>query len=68
MASPIAHPARVCPTASHSAADAAWLPSALTVAVIDGNSSARITPAALSPCHSPSAAAPAASRDPYRMR
>jgi hypothetical protein len=49
-------------------ADAAWWPSALIVAVIDGNSSLRITPASLSPCHSPSAAASTAARDPYRMR
>ena len=64
MASPIAHPARVWPTASHKVADPAWRPSALAVAVIDGNSSALITPAALRPCHSPSAAASTASRSP----
>ncbi|HLH84991.1 MAG TPA: hypothetical protein VKV38_17185 [Trebonia sp.] len=45
-------------------ADDAWRPSALAVAVIDGNSSARISPAALSPCHSPSAAASTAMRSP----
>lgn len=57
MASPIAQPSRVCPIAVHSAAVDAWSHSALAVWVIDGNSSARMTPAALSPCHRPSAAA-----------
>jgi hypothetical protein len=57
MASPIAQPSSVCPIAVHSVAVDAWSHSALAVCVIDGNSSARMTPAALSPCHKPSAAA-----------
>jgi hypothetical protein len=57
MASPIAQPSSVCPIAVHSVAVEAWSHSALAVCVIDGNSSARMTPAALSPCHKPSAAA-----------
>jgi len=64
MTSPIAQPSRVWPTAVQSVADTAWRPSALAVAVIDGNSSARITPAALSPCQRPSAAASTAIRRP----
>lgn len=61
IASPMPQPDSVCPTADHSCAEAAWWPSALAVAVIDGNSSDRITPAALRPCQSPSAAASTAS-------
>ena len=57
MASPIAQPSSVCPIAVHSVAVDAWSHSALAVCVIDGNSSARMTPAALSHCHRPSAAA-----------
>jgi hypothetical protein len=57
MASPIAQPSRVCPIADHSVPVDASSHSALAVCVIDGNSSERITPAALSPCHRPSAAA-----------
>jgi hypothetical protein len=51
-------------TAVHKVADATWRPRALTVAVIDGNSSPRISPAALSACQSASAAASTASRSP----
>ena len=57
MASPIAQPSRVCPIAVHSVPVVAWSHSALAVCVIDGNSSGRITPATLSPCQRPSAAA-----------
>jgi hypothetical protein len=66
IASPIAQPCRVCPIAVQSVAVRAWSPSAVAVWLIDGNSSDRITPAALSPCHRPSAAASTPSRSPYR--
>ena len=56
MASPIAQPSSVCPIAVHSVPVVAWSHSALAVCVIDGNSSLRMTPAALSHCHRPSAA------------
>jgi hypothetical protein len=57
MARPIAQPSRVWPTAVHSVPSAAWCHRALAVCVIEGNSSARMTPATLSHCQRPSAAA-----------
>src|SRR5262245_15548159 len=66
MTRPMAQPSRVWPTAVHSAGPAAWCHRADAVWVMEGNSSARITPAALSPCQRPSAAARTASRSPYR--
>jgi len=66
MASPIAQPSRVWPTAVHSVPSAAWCHRALAVCVIEGNSSARMTPATLSHCQRPSAAASTASRNAYR--
>jgi hypothetical protein len=65
IASPIAQPCRVCPIAVHSVAVRARSHSAVAVWVIDGNSSARITPPALSPCQRPSAAASTPTRSPY---
>jgi hypothetical protein len=65
IASPIAQPSRVCPIAVQPVAVRAWSHSADAVCVIEGNSSARITPAALSHCHRPSAAASTPSRSPY---
>ena len=64
MASPIPQPSRVCPVAVHSVAWDAWSHSALAVCVIEGNSSARMRPAALSPCQRPSAAASTPRRSP----
>ncbi|HEX6519792.1 MAG TPA: hypothetical protein VF070_07210 [Streptosporangiaceae bacterium] len=61
---PIAQPASVSRTADHKTADVTWWPRALSVAVIDGNSLAGIAPAALSPCHRPSAASRTAARSP----
>jgi hypothetical protein len=57
MTSPIPQPSRVCPIADQNVAVIARSHSALAVCVIDGNSSARMTPATLSHCHRPSAAA-----------
>ena len=66
MARPIAQPSRVWPTAVHSVPSAAWCHRALAVCVIEGNSSARMTPATLSHFQRPSAAASTASLSPYR--
>jgi hypothetical protein len=65
IASPIAQPSRVSATADHSVADDARPHSAAAVCDMEGNSSLRMTPAALSPCQRPSAAARTASRSPY---
>src|ERR1700743_1139441 len=65
MTRPSAPPSSVCPTAAHREAPRASSQSAVAVWDIDGNSSARITPAALSPCQRPSAAASTAIRSPY---
>src|SRR3984957_10092651 len=62
---PSAHPSRVSPTAPHREEPLAWSHRAVAVWDIEGNSSLRITPAALSPCQRPSAAARTASRSPY---
>jgi hypothetical protein len=66
MASPIAQPSSVWPIAVHKVAVLAWSHSAVAVWAIDGNSSRRMTPAALSPCQRPSAAARTPSLSPYR--
>src|SRR6185437_12311398 len=65
MARPMAQPSRVSPTADHRTDCVRRSQSAVAVWDIDGNSSARITPAALSPCQRPSAAARTTSRSPY---
>ena len=49
-------------------ADDAWSHSAAAVCDIEGNSSLRMTPAALSPCQRPSAAASTASRAAEYLR
>jgi hypothetical protein len=65
MTRPSAQPARVCPTAVHREEPLAASQRAVAVWDIEGNSSPGMTPAALSPCQRPSAAARTASRSPY---
>jgi hypothetical protein len=65
IASPIAQPCMVSPTADHRVDADARPRSAAAVCDMEGNSSLRMTPAALSPCQRPSAAARTASRSPY---
>jgi hypothetical protein len=65
MTRPSAQPSRVSPTAIHREEPLAASQRAVAVWDIEGNSSPGMTPAALSPCQRPSAAARTASRSPY---